>query len=125
MEVELTTNKKGYVTEASFTATEPGGKSYVQKAPKSGLFPLRISEFQTNIVSTNGNYVNLKKGGEGVLTYSSTETMSVEGGNYENCAASKGDYAGGICETSNAKYGKLNSCCTSKGSSFSQSVTAK
>ncbi len=125
LEVELSTNAKGYVDGATFTVTGPGGKKFVQKVDKAGLFPLRISEFQTNIVSTNGHYVVFKKGGEGKLTYSSTDALCVEGGNYEHCATALGDYNGGTCETSNALYGKLSSCCSETGKSFSQSVTIK
>ncbi|HEV3326193.1 MAG TPA: hypothetical protein VG052_11335 [Puia sp.] len=125
LEVELSTDSKGYVDGATFTVTEPGGKKETQKAAKSGLFPLRISEFQTNIVSTNGHYVHFAKGGEGTLSYSSSGEMCVEGGNYEHCATALGDYNGGTCETSNASYGKLSSCCTKEGESFKQSVTIK
>lgn len=125
LEVELTTNGKGYVDGATFTVTGPKGKKYTQKVDKAGLFPMRISEFQTNIVSTNGHYVSFEKGGEGTLTDSSKDALCVEGGNYEHCANSFGDYNGGTCETSNASYGKLSKCCSASGSSFSQSVTVK
>ncbi len=125
LEVELSSDGKGYVDGATFTVTEPGGKKYTQKAAKSGLFPIRISEFQTNIVSTNGHYVHFAKGGEGTLSYSSSGEICVEGGNYEHCATALGDYNGGTCETSNASYGKLSSCCTKAGDSFKQSVTIK
>jgi hypothetical protein len=123
LEVALDTDDKGYVNGASFTVTEPDGKKHVQKAPKAGLFPLRISEFQTNIVSTNANYVDLAKDGAGTLSYSSKDKLSVEGGNYEHCAAAAGTYDGGTCEASNASYGGLNPC--SAATTLTQSVTVK
>jgi len=125
LEVELSSDDKGYVNGATFTVTEPNGKKHVQKAAKAGLFPVRISEFQTNIVSTDGHYVHFGKDGAGTLSYSSKDALCVEGGNYEHCAAAAHDYSGGTCETSNAKYGKLSSCCSKPGDSFSQSVTVQ
>ena len=125
LEVELSSDDKGYVTGVTFTVTEPNGKKHVQKASKGDLFLVRLSEFQTNIVSTNGHYVHFAKGGEGTLSYSSKDAICVEGGNYEHCATAMGDYNGGTCETSNAEYGKLSSCCTKTGDSFHQSVTVK
>ncbi len=124
LEVALSTDDNGYVNGATFTVTQADGKVHVQKATKDGLFPVRISEFQTNIVSTNGHYVHFKSGGAGTLTYSSKGTMCVEGGEYEHCANAAGDFAGGTCETSNAGYGTLSSCCVT-GTSFSQSVVVK
>ena len=121
LEVELSTDAKDYVDAVTFTVTEPDGKKHVQKA--ANLFPLRVSEFQTNIVSTNGNYVDFGKGGAGTLSYSSKDKLSVEGGNYEHCAAKWGDYAGGTCETSNAAYGGMKPC--SAATTLTQSVTVK
>jgi len=125
LEVELSSDDKGYVNGATFTVTEPNGKKHVQKAGKDDVFPVRISEFQTNIVSTDGHYVHFGKDGAGTLSYSSKDALCVEGGNYEHCAAAAHDYGGGTCETSNAKYGKLSSCCSKPGDSFSQSVTVQ
>lgn len=121
LEVDLNTDDKGYVNGATFTVTEPNGKKHVQKADQAGLFKLRISEFQTNIVSTNGNYVDLATGGAGTLSYSSKNKLKVEGGNYEHCAAASGDYSGGTCELSNARY----SCPAAAGATLTQSVSAK
>lgn len=89
------------------------------------MFPVRISEFQTNIVSTNGHFVHFAPGGEGTLSYSSKDAICVEGGNYNHCAKAFGDIPYGTCETSNASYGKLNSCCTKPGDSFKQSASVK
>jgi hypothetical protein len=121
LEVELGTDNKGYVNAATFTVTEPDGKVHTQKAPASGLYPIRITDFQTNIVSTDGHYVSFNKSGAGTLTYSSSGTLCVEGGTVDHCA--NADL--GTCETSNALYGFLSSCCTASGKSFSQSVTVK
>ena len=121
--VDLSTNDKGYVNGATFTVTEPDGKKHVQKAPKEGLFPLRISEFQTNIVSTDGHYVDFAKDGAGTLSYTSRDQLNVEGGSYEHCAAAAGNYSGGTCETSNAGYGGLKPC--SAADTLTQSVTVK
>ncbi len=118
--VDLNTDDNGYVTGATFTVEEPSGKKHVQTAPKAGLFPVRVSESQTNIVSTNGNYVDFAKDGAGTLSYSSKGTLLVEGGDYEHCAAALGDYSGGTCETSNASYGKLSGC-----GPLTQSITVK
>lgn len=125
LDVELSSNENGYVNGAKFTVTEPDGKKYVANAPQSSLFPIRISEFQTNIVSTDGHYVHFAEGSEGILSYWAQDALCVEGGNYEHCAATFGDYDIGTCETSSANYGKLSSCCTKPGDSFKQSVTAK
>lgn len=125
VEVELKSDDKGYVTDATFTVTEPDGKKHSATAPKSSMYPVRISEFQTNIVSTNGLYVHYKPGGEGTLSYSSTDELCVEGGNYNHCAVSFGNQSWGTCETSNASYGRLSSCCTKPRDSFKQSVTVK
>jgi len=125
LKVDLSTDDKGYVNGATFTVTEPNGKKHVQNATKAGLFPLRISEFQTNIVSTNGNYVDLAEGGAGTLSYSSKDNLFVEGGDYEHCAAALGDYSGGTCETSNASYGKLSYAKLSGCTPLTQSVTVK
>jgi hypothetical protein len=124
LEVELSTDDNGYVNGATFTVTQADGKVHVQKATKESVFPVRISEFQTNIVSTDGHFVHFGKGGAGTLTYFSSGALCVEGGDYEHCAYSLGDYWGGTCETSNASYGKLSSCCVT-GMSFSQSVVVK
>jgi hypothetical protein len=82
----------------------------VQKAPKEGLFPIRIAESQANIVSTNGHFVDFAKDGAGKLSYSSKGTLLVEGGDFEHCAAALHNYDGGTCETSNASYGKISGC---------------
>jgi hypothetical protein len=108
--VDLKTDDKGYVDGATFTVEEPNGKKHVQTTPKAGLFPLRISEVETNIVTTDGRYVDFAKDGAGRLSYSSTDILLVEGGDYPHCAAKFGDYTGGTCETSNASYGKLSGC---------------
>lgn len=131
LEVELGTGEKGYVNEVTFRVIDDKGKTYEKKAPKKNgnppgatashpetLYPVRITEFQTNVVSTNGHYVHFKKGGEGTLTYSSTDKLCVEGGSYDHCVRS----FTGTCESSNAIYGSLSSCCTNSGGSFSQSV---
>jgi hypothetical protein len=123
-EVDLGTDNEGYVTSATFTVTEPvpGGKpkKHVQKAPPSGLYKLRISEFQTNVVSGGGHYVDFAKGGAGNLTYSSKDELRVEGG-YPHCAAAAGDFSGGTCETSNAIYSGISPC--SGATTLTQSVT--
>jgi hypothetical protein len=111
-EVDLSTNDKGYVNAAKFTVTDLDGRQHHQDAPpatNSGsqagkLFPLRISEFQTNVVSTDHHYVDFAKDGAGTLSYTSKDQLSVEGGNFEHCAAALGDFSGGTCETSNASY---------------------
>jgi hypothetical protein len=121
LEVDLSTNDQGYVNGAKFTVTEPNGSKHEQKAPESGLFPVRISEFQTNVVSTNGHYVDFAKDGAGTLSYSSKGELAVEGGDIEHCAAAFGDYDGGTCETSNASY----SCVATSGAALTQSVTVK
>jgi len=131
VQVELGTDNNGYVNNVTFTVIDNHGKSYVLTAPKSGtpvpqataarpgtLYPLRVAEFQTNVVSTNGLYVHFKSGGEGTLTYSSKDVLCVEGGAYEHCV----NAGTGTCESSNAIYGALSSCCTQAGQSFSQSV---
>jgi hypothetical protein len=92
---------------------------------EAGLFPVRVSEFKTNIVSTNANYVDLAKDGAGTLSYSSKGTLFVEGGDYEHCAAALGDYSGGTCETSNAIYGRLSGCSGKPGATLTQSVIVK
>ncbi len=134
LKVDFGTDKDGYVDDVTFTVVDDKGKSYEIKAPKKGahvsgatsshpetLYPLRITEFQTNVVSTNGRYVHFKSGGEGTLSYSSKGKLCVEGGSYEHCTG-----AGvGTCESSNAIYGNLSSCCTEDGKSFSQSVSIK
>jgi hypothetical protein len=125
LEVELNSDDRGYVNGATFTVTEPDGKKHVQKVSKEELFPIRISEFETNIVSTNGRYVHFAKGGEGTLSYSSKEVLCVEGGNYEHCAVAFGDQAFNTCETSNARYGRLSDCCTKAGGAFEQAVVVK
>jgi hypothetical protein len=126
-EVDLSTNDKGYVTAAKFTVTDLNGRQHFQDAlpaTNSGsqagrLFPLRISEFQTNIVSTDGHYVDFAKDGAGTLSYTSRDQLNVEGGNFEHCAAASGDFHGGTCETSNASY----SCPA--GVPLTQSVTVE
>jgi len=125
LEVELTSDDKGYVTGATFSITEPDGKKHSSTAPKSSMYPVRLSEIQTNVVSTNGHYVHYAKGGEGTISYSSTDELCVEGGNYNHCATALGNTSWETCETSNASYGTLSSCCTKAGDSFKQSVTAK
>ena len=131
LEVEFGNDKDGYVNKVTFTVINEKGKHFVLKAPEKGahppgstksnpgtLYPLRITEFQTNVVSTNGHYVHFKTGGEGTLTYSAKDKLCAEGGSYEHCVS-----AGiGTCESSNAIYGFLSSCCTKPGKSFSQSV---
>jgi hypothetical protein len=119
--VDLNTDDKGYVIGATFTVEEPDGTKHGQPVPKAGLFPVRISEFQTNIVSTNRNYVDFARDGAGTLSYSTTGTLLVEGGDYEHCAAASGDFKNGTCETSNASYGELSGC----GTPLTQSVTVK
>lgn len=126
-EVDLSTDDKGYVNAVKFTVTDPEGRKHPQDAPaatNSGsqlgkLFPLRISEFQTNVVSTDGHYVDFAKDGAGTLSYTSKDQLSVEGGNFEHCAAALGDFHGGTCETSNASY----SCPA--GVPLTQSVNVK
>jgi hypothetical protein len=108
--VDLKTDDSGYVDGATFTVEEPSGKKHVQTVPEAGLFPLRITEFETNIVTTDGHYIDFAKDGAGTLSYSSTGTMLVEGGDNPHCAIEFGDYSGGTCETSNASYGKLSGC---------------
>jgi hypothetical protein len=108
--VDLKTDDKGFVDGATFTVEEPNRKKHAQTVPKAGLFPLRISEFETNIVTTDGHYVDFAKDGAGTLSYSSTDTLLVEGGDFPHCAVKFGDYSGGTCETSNASYGKLSGC---------------
>jgi hypothetical protein len=125
LEVELTSDNDGYVTGASFSITAPDGKKHVADAPKSSLYKLRISEFQADIVSTNGHYVHYAAGSEATLSYSSKEELCVEGGNYDHCAAALGNPLFGTCETSNASYGTLSACCTKPGDSFKQSVSVK
>ncbi len=141
LEVDLGTDDNGYVNNVTFTVIDNKGKSYVVQAPKKDahppvktaanpqgatasnpqtLYPARISEFQTNVVSTEGLYVHYKSGGEGTLTYSSKNSLCVEGGayGYDHCVNT------GVrtCESSNAIYGFLSSCCTEPSKSFSQSV---
>jgi hypothetical protein len=131
VEVAFGTGTGGYVDDVTFTVIDNNRKSYVLNAPKAGthpagstsaapetIFPLRIIEFQSNVVSTDGRYVHFKPGGEGTLAYSSSDILCVEGGNYAHCAES----GAGTCESSNASYGFLSSCCTEAGKSFSQSV---
>ena len=125
LEVELSSDDDGYVTGATFTVTEPDGKKHVSKAPKSSMYKVRLTEIQTNIVSTNGHYVHYAAGGEGTVSYSSTDELCVEGGNYNHCATALGLTSWATCETSNASYGSLSSCCTKPGDSFKQSVTVK
>jgi hypothetical protein len=119
--VDLHTDDNGYVTGATFTVEEPNGKKHEQTVPPAGLYPVRISEFQTNIVSTNNHYVEFAKDGAGSLSYSTDGTLLVEGGDFEHCAAALHDYDGGTCETSNASYGKISGC----GTPLTQSVTVK
>jgi hypothetical protein len=125
LEVELTSDNDGYVTGAKFTATDPAGKKYTADAPKSSMAKVRLTEIQTNIVSTNGHYVHFKAGGEGTVSYSSKDEICVEGGNYTHCAAALGLPLWGTCETSNASYESLSSCCTTAGNSFKQTVKVK
>jgi hypothetical protein len=134
LEVEFATDEHGFVNEVTFKVLDDKGKSYVMKAPEKGahpqgattshpetLYPVRITEFQTNVVSTNGLYVHYKAGGEGTLTYSSKEKLCVEGGSYEHCVNASIE----TCESSNAIYGNLSSCCSEPGKAFSQSVSIK
>jgi hypothetical protein len=125
LEVALTTDDKGFVNGAKFIATEPNGRVHNADVPKFSLYPVRITEIQTNIVSTNGHYAHYAAGGEGTLSYSSTDELCVEGGNYTHCAAAAGLQSWETCETSNASYGTLSSCCTKGGDSFKQTVSIK
>jgi len=131
LECEMGTGDKGFVNEVTFRVTDDKGKKYEKKAPKKGgnppsgtsshpetIYPVRIHEFQSNVVSTNGHWVHFKVGGEGTLTYSSKDKLCVEGGAFDHCVRS----FVGTCESSNAIYGGLSSCCTDQGGSFSQSV---
>jgi hypothetical protein len=128
----LNTDENGYVNEVIFGAEDNHGTLYQLSAPHpENVYPLRILEFQTNVVSTNGHYVNYKSGGAGTLYYTSNAQMNdekgqqlcVEGGSYDHCVAS---YLG-TCESSNASYGFLDVCCTTEKTAWtlSQSVVAK
>jgi hypothetical protein len=128
----LNTDTNGYVNEVIFGVEDNDGTLYQLSAPQpSAIYPLRILEFQTNVVSTNGHYVHYKKGGAGKLFYTSNAQMNgysgqqlcVEGGSYDHCVAS---YLG-TCESSNASYGSLDFCCTTEKTAWtlSQSVVAK
>lgn len=127
----LNTDAKGYVNEVIFRVVDNFGNSYQLSAPQSAIYPLRILEFQTNAVSTDGHYVHYKRGGAGTLYYTSNAQMNgysgqqlcVEGGSYAHCVASSLR----TCESSNASYGFFEVCCTTEKADFtlSQSVVAK
>jgi hypothetical protein len=119
-DVDLSTNENGFVTAATFTVEDAQGVKHPRKVPPENLYPLRISEFQTDISTTNFQYIDFGKGGAGTLSYSSTGNLLVEGGSYEHCAKSWGAYSGGTCETSNASYGEVHGC-----GPLTQSVTVK
>jgi hypothetical protein len=125
-----TTDQDGYVNEVIFGVQDKDGTWHQLSAPPANIYPLRILEFQTNVVSTNGHYVHYKTGGAGTLYYTSTAQMNgdesqqlcVEGGGYDHCVAS------GLrtSESSNATYGFLDFCCTTEKSAWTirQSVVA-
>jgi hypothetical protein len=126
----LDTDENGYVNQVTFGVEDNHGNWPLLSAPQQNIYPLRILEFQTNVVSTNGRYVYFKKGGAGTLYYTSNAQMNgdqsqqlcVEGGSYAHCLNS------GLrtCESSNATYGFPNFCCTSEKSAWTlmQSVEA-
>jgi hypothetical protein len=125
----LVTDANGYVNEVIFGVEDNDGNLYQLSAPNpANIYPLRILEFQTNVVSTNGRYVHYKPGGAGKLYYTSnaqmdgddTQKLCVEGGSYDHCVASRL----GTCESSNARYGFLDFCCTTEKTAWtiSQSV---
>jgi hypothetical protein len=126
-----TTDQDGYVNEVTFGVQDKDGTWYYLSPPPANIYPLRILEFQTNVVSTNGRYVHYKTGGAGTLYYTSIAQMQgdespqlcVEGGSYDHCV---GSYLG-TCESSNASYGFLNFCCTTEKGAWTiqQSVVAK
>ena len=126
----LNTDDHGYVNEVIFGVQPKGGTWSYMTAPSANTYPLRVLEFQTNVVSTNGHYVHYKTGGAGSLYYTSEAQMNgdssqqlcVEGGSYDHCVAS---YLG-TCESSNAVYGFFDFCCSSEKSSWTlkQSVVA-
>ncbi len=125
----LETDANGYVNDVIFGVEDNYSNVYMMSAwdsdplfPNWFCYPLRILEFQTNVVSTNSHYVHFKTGGAGTLTYASSQQLYVEGGSYDHCVGS------GLrtCESSNASYGfpeKLDSSISN--SALSQSVVAK
>jgi hypothetical protein len=127
----LNTDQNGYVNNVLFVVEDNNGKTHLMGVPQQNIYPLRIIEFQTNIVSTNGHYVNFKIGSAGTLSYTShaqmsgtpNQQLSVEGGSYPHCLG----IGIGTCESSNANYGFLNFCSSSEKSAYtlSQSVEAK
>jgi hypothetical protein len=126
----LNTDENDFVNEVIFGVQDKDGTWHYLSAPAANIYPLRILEFQTNVVSTNGHYVHFKTGGAGTLYYTSNAQMNgdqsqqlcVEGGSYAHCVPA---YTG-TCESSNASYGFLNFCCTTEKSSWTlkQSVVA-
>ena len=116
LDISLATDSySGNVTEVTFSLNN-GSQSSVS-IPAAYQAP--IQAFQLVAVGAPGCNAATFTSGQVNVTYSASGGLSLLGGS-DSCSGGS-IYFGGTCETSDATYGKMNSC---NGASFSQTINA-